>query len=244
MKTVSQIGALFDIDGTLLPPPSLEWRFIAYLLARDQIPTRNAWRWLAQATKTFALHLRAAILANKQYLHGLRESLVADWDQSLDAAHCRPLRFEPAGLDRLDWHLSQQHRVFLVSGTLEPLARVTQQRLGRALDVRATRLKISAGHWTGDIAGRHMSGGAKADALLDLAKKYEIALDRSYAYGNSIKDAPMLESVGHPRAVNPSWRLADFALSRGWEICSWPQPPVLTDANGNAEPSLAPRNAR
>jgi HAD superfamily hydrolase (TIGR01490 family) len=243
LKTASQTGAFFDIDGTLLPPPSLEWRFIAYLLAHDQIPTRNAWRWLAQAAKTFAMHPRAALLANKQYLHGLHESLVAAWEQSLDA-HCRPLRFAPAGLETLDWHLSQQHRVFLVSGTLEPLAHVAQQRLSRAIEVRATRLAVSAGRWTGDIAGRHMSGDAKAHALRDLANKYEIALHRSYAYGDSITDAPMLESVGHPRAVNPSWRLADFALSRGWEICSWRQESVLNRTEGNAEPSLAPRNAR
>jgi hypothetical protein len=37
MNSPQNVGAFFDLDGTLLPPPSLEWRFIGYLLERDQI---------------------------------------------------------------------------------------------------------------------------------------------------------------------------------------------------------------
>lgn len=221
------VAAFFDIDGTLLPSPSLEWRFIAYLLAHDQIPAGNAGRWMAQAAKTLFKGMRTAILGNKQYLRGLNESLVSEWEQSLDAKGGTPLRFWAAALERISSHSAQGHRVFLVSGTLEPLASVAEQRLTRELGpqgasaICATRAEICDRRFTGRIVGEHMSCEAKARALRELADRHGLALRLSYAYGDSIKDAAMLDAVGHPRAVNPSWRLADLALSRGWEICAW-----------------------
>lgn len=248
----SAIGAFFDIDGTLLPGPSLEWRFIAYLLAHDEIPTANARRWLAQAARTCLVHPRAAIFSNKRYLAGLRESLVADWEKSLEARGGKPLSFSPGGLQQIAWHLAQRHRVFLVSGTLEPLAHVAERRITYAperLGVCATRLEVRGDYWTGRIGGEHMSGGAKARALRGLAERHGLALERSYAYGNSIKDAAMLDLAGHPRAVNPSWRLTDFALSRGWEIRAWRDAAATapagsaSDANGEADAALAAKGA-
>ena len=41
MNATQKIGAFFDLDGTLLAPPSLEWRFIGYLMERDEIRTRK-----------------------------------------------------------------------------------------------------------------------------------------------------------------------------------------------------------
>lgn len=229
MSDGKHIGAFFDIDGTLLDAPSLEWRFIAYLLAHDEIPTRNACRWLAHAMKNAVVHGRAAIPWNKQYLAGLRESLVTDWEQPLEALNAEGaarLRFSTAGLERIDRHLARQHRVFLVSGTLEPLAQMTQRMIGCGTDVCATRLEICAGQWTGALAGEHMSGNAKGRALQELAVRHGLALARSYAYGNAISDVPMLEAVGHPRAVNASWRLRHLAETRGWETCVWRDAPA------------------
>lgn len=218
------VGAFFDIDGTILPAPSLEWRFIAYLLTRDQIPARNVWRWLAHAMKRAMVHPRNPISGNKRYLSGLRESLVSDWERSLEArarAGAAGLGFSAAALERIDWHLAQQHRVFLVSGTLEPLAAVAKRTIRRDVGVCATRPEICDGHWTGALAGEHMSGNAKARAIRELAQRHGLALARSHAYGNTISDRPMLEAVGHPRAVNASWRLRHLALSRSWKTSVW-----------------------
>ena len=43
-------------------------------------------------------------------------------------------------------------------------------------------------------------------------------LHQCYAYSDSISDLPMLDSVGHPVAVNPDSRLNQIALERGWPI--------------------------
>lgn len=217
------VGAFFDLDGTLLDGPSLEWRFIWYLLAQREIAPRNASRWLAYALSKAVKGSRDAIWGNKFYLSRLRESLAADWDKSLETRkNALPgLKFSTAALETIQWHLARQHRVFVVSGTPEPLAWVAKRRIGLDIGICATQLEVSMGRWTGKLVGPHMTGLAKARAVHSLAEQHGLALSRSYAYGNSIFDAPMLEAVANPRAVNASPGLVHFARSRGWQMCVW-----------------------
>ena len=228
--THHETAAFFDLDGTLLPAPSLEWRFIEYLLEHSKISLRQFARGFATFGK-FCLHdLQAASEGNKAYLVGLPESLFTDWEHSLLPRSLAPFA---RGLQRIRWHLAQQHRIFFVSGTLEPLAQVAARHaatLIRAanapgfsahIEVCATRLVTREGRWTGDIAGEHCSGKAKACALRVLAAEHGLDLQRSFAYGNGIGDVPMLAAVGFGMAINPSTRLERAARVRGWKICDW-----------------------
>ena len=61
-----------------------------------------------------------------------------------------------------------------------------------------------------------MWGPAKADAVEQWAEENNVRLDRSYAYSDSYFDAPLLDLVGHPVAVNPDTRLAATAALKGW----------------------------
>lgn len=223
MSAPKKIGAFFDLDGTLLPAPSLEWRFLAYLLSREEMGGAEIARWLAHCAKTLPRDPRAATSGNKAYLAGLRESLAADWEDSL--APGSPLFFA-AGIERMAWHLAQGHRVFLVSGTLEPLARAVARRLPGRVDVCATALEARDGRWTGRIAGVHMSGEAKGRAVRSLAARFSLALWESYAYGNSISDLPMLDFVGRRVAVNPRAGLRRIVRREVWESCVWREPPT------------------
>jgi HAD superfamily hydrolase (TIGR01490 family) len=222
MSTGEGIGAFFDIDGTLLPPPSLEWRFVGWLIARDEIGGRDVVRWLGRFARTILHDPHGATLANKMYLAGLRESLASDWENSL-APDSLPVF--AGGIERIGWHLARGHRVFLASGTLGPLARAVAQCLSEQLEVRATELESSGGLWTGRLAGEHLSDKAKARAVRALAARYGLDLGESYAYGNCLADLPMLECVGRPVAVNPCVGLERIACteadSRRWQICTW-----------------------
>lgn len=220
-----RIGAFFDLDGTLLPRPSLEWRFIAYLLAREEMGGAEIGRWLARCAKTLLLDPRSATRGNKVYLAGLRESLAADWQDSL--APGSP-QFFAAGIERMAWHLAQGHRVFLVSGTLEPLARAAARHLPGPVEVCATLLETRGGCWTGRIAGAHVSGEAKGRAVRSLAARFGLALWESYAYGNSVADLPMLDAVGRRVAVNPRAGLRRIARREDWESCVWAKPAAAT----------------
>jgi HAD superfamily hydrolase (TIGR01490 family) len=227
--SASKIGAFFDLDGTLLAKPSLEWRFFCHLLARDEIKSAAVLRWLGNWAKKLLQNPRAAVDGNRWYLTGLRESLASDWVNSLEPGSC-PM--SPEGLARISWHITQQHQVFLVSGTLAPLARTIARNLPGNIEVVATELEVCDGHWTGRLAGGHMSGKAKCRALRALAEQRGLRLELGYAYGNQIADLPMLESVGHPFAVNPAARLRRVARKRGWPICSWTAPPVAVRDEG------------
>jgi HAD superfamily hydrolase (TIGR01490 family) len=236
----TKIGAFFDIDGTLLPAPSLEWRFAGSLLARDEIRGASIIRWLALGATTLLRDPCAALASNKRYLEHLRECVVADWENSLAAVSPAADSFSlfTEGIERISWHLAQRHRVFLVSGTLGPLARAVAKRFRGAVGVCATELEVRDGRWTGRLAGEHVSGAAKTRAIRNLARKYDLYLACSYAYGDRLADAPMLEAVGHPVAVNPSKRLSRLANDRKWQVCRWNlSQPAPSSASGQLVPA-------
>jgi HAD superfamily hydrolase (TIGR01490 family) len=229
MKSPAQIGAFFDLDGTLLPPPSLEWRFIAWLGARDQVDGGHLARWLGHFAQNIWHDPYAATLENKRYLCGLRESLATAWESSL--APDSP-RFFPAGVERIARHHAQGHRVILVTGTLGPLARAAARRLPGPIEVCASELETCGGRWAGRLAGEHLRGEAKARAVRRLAERHDLDLAESYAYGNCLADLPMLETVRHAVAVNPEVGLERIACSeseignrgaykRHWRVCAW-----------------------
>jgi HAD superfamily hydrolase (TIGR01490 family) len=239
MSSPEKIGAFFDLDGTLLREPSLEWRFLAYLLERDEIRTANVARWLAHAARTVFIDPRRATHANKHYLAGIPESVVADW---VDAFAAEAFPGFPEGIGRVDWHFERGHQIFFVTGTLAPLARAFACRLPCHVAISATEIEVLDQHFTGRLAGPHMDLGAKARAVREWAAARNLDLAQSYAYGNQVSDAPMLEAVGSPVAVNPSWRLARVARKRRWTICSWSDPGTAPEIAGHR--SLAPKVAR
>jgi HAD superfamily hydrolase (TIGR01490 family) len=233
------IGAFFDLDGTLVAPPSLEWQFFGYLLGCDTIGGAELGRWLRQCAKDLLQDPRAATTGNKMHLAGLREQLVADW---ADTVAPDSLRLFPEGIKRIAWHVAQGHRIFLVSGTLKPLAEVLAPRLPGPVEICATELEARDGRWTGLVAGERMSGETKARTIQRLAARFGLTLRDSYAYGNSIADLPMLGTVGHRMAVNPSSRLRRIARTEGWQSCNWDKP-VVANAYEAAR-RLRPRAAR
>ena len=218
MTMPERIGAFFDVDGTLLSPPSLEWRFIAFLLARDELSTRDIVRWSIRFAKTIVTDPRGARVGKKRYLTGLRTSLAEEFEQSL-ADDALPLY--TAALERMIWHWSQGHRVFLVSGTLDCLANAVARQLPGPVEIAATELDVCQGRWTGQMVGAHRSGEEKGRAARNLAGRFGLSLWESYAYGNSPDDLPMLDSVGRRVVVNPPARLRQIASSEGWQICQW-----------------------
>jgi fatty acyl-CoA reductase len=257
MTAPQKIGAFFDLDGTLLSPPSLEWRFIGYLLERDQISSTHVASWLVHFAKAILRDPHQAIQGNKFYLAGINESLVNDWETDL-APQSSPedsLPLFDQGLQRIAWHHVQGHRIFLITGTLAPLARMIARRISAQLrapiEVRATQLAVSpkgwhshswlrsSNQWTGRLTSDHMSHKAKSQALKTAAATHNLDLAKSYAYGNSTADVRMLESVAHPRAVNPSRRLARVAQQNSWPTSHWTEA-APTISNSHAA-RLAPK---
>lgn len=243
----ARVAAFFDLDGTLLPLPSLEQRFFSALRYRREIPVKNYLLYLREALKLLPSGIGAVAHANKMYLQGVPSLKESGAEKRSDScAHksgqqdegqaSMPPRRNPrwpvphfleACVERVAWHATQGHAIAIVSGTLEPLANLAARTLeaelafrGIATKIRvcATRLEESDGRWTGRILGQAMFGSAKARAILSLAEEMSLDLSGSWAYGDNAQDRCMLAAVGNPAAVNPTPKLARIARKQGWPI--------------------------
>jgi HAD superfamily hydrolase (TIGR01490 family) len=230
-----RIGAFFDLDGTLLAPPSLERRFALFLLRRSALGPAQGVRWLAQFLRTACFSFRVATEANKAYLHGVPLRLAEEWAASLKRT---PLPWFAEGLRRIEWHAARGHRIYLVSGTLAPLARIAAHTLPARIEIHATEIETSLGRWTGKRAGELISGDAKAHVVAHVAGRDGIDLPHSFAYGDSIADAPMLHLVGNPAAVNLSPRLKRLALERRWLVIEWHNRPAVGGPSRRGSPAV------
>ena len=252
-----KIAAFFDLDGTLVALPSLERRFFRGLRSSRAIHAKNYLLWLAEAVRLLPRGINGILQGNKMYLRGVRImdecdarsgnafSRHEDGHQgggrapAFARSNARlpvPIFLEQ-GVERVAWHAKQEHVIALISGTLEPLAREAARELeaqlarrGRrvAIRVMATQLEEKDGKWTGRILGEAMFGEAKARAARRVAAEARFDLERCYAYGDSLSDRWLLESVGRAAAVNPSNDLASIARKRGWATLNWQKEESLT----------------
>lgn len=229
--------AFFDVDGTLLPHPSLERRFFWHLLRHGKIPPMNYLRWAAQMLRLGATNLATSTQLNKMYLRGLPANILSQ--PGLQQGRWIP-EFFPAAIQRVWWHALRGDEIVLVTGTLAPLAHIVKAALERELlwrgvetqiAVVATRLVTPNGRWMGSIAGVPMFGEAKAAAARNLAALRRIPLSQCFAYGDHALDRPMLAIVGNSFAANPDSRLRRIALRNGWQVLHWsPCPPRAASA--------------
>lgn len=215
-------AAFFDIDGTLVPEPPLERRLFRELRRRGAIPLMNYARWALETTRLLPRGLAAVTQGNKRYLHGLRA------EQLLEAVE--PIAFFEEGVARADWHARRGEAIVLVTGMIKPLARVVAMALECELEahglecevfVCGTRLEERGGIFTGRVLGEANFGEAKRRAIATFARAMQIHLRESHAYGNTLRDQPMLETVGHAHAVNPGREFAQLANLCDWAIWHW-----------------------
>jgi HAD superfamily phosphoserine phosphatase-like hydrolase len=255
----ARVAAFFDLDGTLLPLPSLEHRFFQMLRYRREIPAKNYLLWLREGLKLLPRGFNAVMHANKMYLQGVQsfDERGAEncgnspWHKGGHQAEGRPStppknnprwpvpRFFEDGVERVAWHARKGHTIVIVSGTLEPLACAAAVALmlrlavsGTAVSVAlcATKLEEIGGRWTGRILGEAMFGEAKARAVRAVAEEMRLDLSQSWAYGDSAQDRWMLASVGNPTAVNPTAQLSRIARKRGWPVLRWRAEKDLTQS--------------
>lgn len=125
----------------------------------------------------------------------------------------------------IDQHRRSGHDVVIVSSSGIEIVEPIGELLG-ADRVIGTRMVAEDGRYTGDIEF-YAYGEAKADAIGALAAAQGYDLAASSAYSDSATDLPMLETVGHPHAVNPDRALRRCAVDRQWPILAFAQPMPL-----------------
>jgi HAD superfamily hydrolase (TIGR01490 family) len=117
-------------------------------------------------------------------------------------------------------HLVARHRedgqpVYIVSAALQEIVDALAHDLGFDGALGTVAELGDDGVYTGH-SERALHGGAKADAVRELAEREGIDLAASFAYSDSHTDLPFLEAVGRPVVVNPDRELRRVARERGW----------------------------
>jgi HAD superfamily hydrolase (TIGR01490 family) len=122
-------------------------------------------------------------------------------------------------------HRAAGRDVVLVSTSGDEMVRPIGELLG-ITDIIATRMVVEDGRYTGAV-DFYAAGPNKAIAVRKLAAERSYDLADSYAYSDSISDTPLLETVGHPTAVNPDRALRRVAMERGWPVLEFRHPVPL-----------------
>ncbi len=224
-------AAFFDLDKTVIARASIAAFgrpfYKGGLISRSTVVR-------ALASQFVYLHLGAS----EQKLDKVRESvllLTRGWSQSEVSRIVRdtldqvvePIIYAEA-LDLIERHQAAGRRVYLVSASPEEIVRPLAEYLGVDGCIASRAVLDVTGRYTGEMAF-YAYGPFKAEAIARLAAAEGVDLDASYAYSDSYTDAPMLEVVGHPVAVNPDRVLARLARDRGWETAQFVRPVRLRD---------------
>ena len=217
----SNIGAFFDFDETLLDIESSRLGF-RYLWERRlvsfgfilKVLTLNFFykrHWLSDE--------KMAMMLIRFY----RNRLLEDFQQGAAAfyqEHLKP-HLAPNIHARVNEHRRQGHRLILISGSVRYMLEPVAEDL-RFDHLLCTDLEIGDdGLLTGRAKGPICLNSNKRILAEMLARKVNIDLASSYAYGNHQSDLPLLELIGHPHVVEPTDPLKKVALAKKWPILTY-----------------------
>jgi HAD superfamily hydrolase (TIGR01490 family) len=218
-------AAFFDLDKTIIAKSStLAFSRPFYdggLLSRRAV-LRSA----------YAQFMFAASGADHDQLEKMRNYLtqmIAGWDVEVvrrsvnETLHAiiDPIVYDEA-VELIEQHHAAGRDVVIVSASGTEVVEPIGEMLG-ADHVVATRLVEVDGRYTGEVE-YYAYGPNKAKAMKEMAEEYGYDLSASFAYSDSETDAPMLEVVGHPFAVNPDKTLRRLAEENGWPILTFTSP--------------------
>jgi HAD superfamily hydrolase (TIGR01490 family) len=148
---------------------------------------------------------------------------VRDFENVAESAWRRSIapKVFPEMIERINHHKSQGHEIWLLTASPQGLASVMARDLTLTGAI-GTTLEEKDGAFTGEIDGELLHGPLKAKAAVQHALESGVNLAHCYAYSDSAADIPLLESVGHPVAVNPDHTLLAHATELSWPIL-WPE---------------------
>jgi HAD superfamily phosphoserine phosphatase-like hydrolase len=238
----ARVAAFFDLDGTLLPLPSVERRLFRVLRYHREIPMKNYFLWLREALKLVPRGIGCVMHANKMYLrgaHSFDQRGVENRTDSYEHGHswrrkasqgegqvslppnCNPRwpvpHFFQEGVERVAWHAMQGHAIVIVSGTLEPLAIAAARTLEMELKARGIAAGIQVFATKLEESHGRWTGRILGEAIFGEAKARAI-----FALAEEMS-----------LALSQSWAYGDSAQDR-WMLESVGNPAAV-----NPTPKLA-----
>ena len=239
--SVAPSAAFFDLDKTIIAKSST----LAFGKPFYQGGLINRRTVLRSAYAQFVFALAGADGDQMDRMRDYLTAMCTGWDvqQIRDIVNetlheiIDPLVYNEA-VELIAGHKAAGRDVVIISSSGEEVVRPIGEMVG-ADHVIATRMVVLDGKYTGEIE-YYAYGRNKADGLRELAEQRGYDLSDCYAYSDSITDAPMLEAVGHPFAVNPDKALRRLALDNKWTILAFTNAvPLRERLSGLKPPSRA-----
>ena len=114
-------------------------------------------------------------------------------------------------------HLNAGYEVWLVTASPQDFAELIAEKLGFT-GALGTQAETKDGKYTGNLIGPLLHGKEKASAVIKLTNERKINIKECFAYSDSHNDLPLLNTVGHPNAINPDAKLRIISFSSGWPV--------------------------
>ncbi|MGJ9417246.1 HAD family hydrolase [Massilia sp. CMS3.1] len=214
--------ALFDLDHTLLPIDSdYEWgQFLVRIGAVDALE-------YARRNDGFFAQYQAGTLDPVEYLEFALGTLARFPRRELEAMHAHYMAeviqpaVRPAALALVQRHLDAGDLVAIITATNHYVTAPIAKLFGVEHHIAAMPETDADGKLTGRLAGTPTSGPGKVvhmHAWLDSLGRPFDSFESSHFYSDSHNDIPLLSSVSHPVATNPSAALATHANAQGWPL--------------------------
>lgn len=110
--------------------------------------------------------------------------------------------------DRIEFHKKMGHKVFFISGSPDFLVSKMAEKY-EVTEYRGSLYKVDEENkFTGEIV-QMWDSLSKQRVLDELIEKYNVDLEKSYAYGDTTGDLSMLRMMGNPVAINPNMPLVE-----------------------------------
>jgi HAD superfamily hydrolase (TIGR01490 family) len=213
-----EVGAFFDLDGTLVAG------FTAIAHASDRILRGQAKIGevfgVVEASVRYRLgrmQFERLLVRAAGYLRG--ESLV-ELDEIGERLYVEAIAEQVYPLMRrvVEAHQQRGHTVALSSSALTIHAEPVARALGIDHVLCNTFELDENGLLTGTVNRPIIWGRQKAAAVQRFCDAHAVNLKGSYFYADGDEDASLMELVGHPRPVNPRPGLAAMAADRSWPV--------------------------
>ncbi len=208
--------AIFDFDGTLIPNPSSELRFVHFLVRRKRLGFGDLARSMAFAARWWPRYGRHVMKENKAYLARIPVAEAEVLAREFVPAVVLPL-LRPAMMERLRRHQADGDTVALLTGVPSFIARP----ICDALQIEhciACECEISEGRFLPQPPHQHPFCEEKLVLAQRLCEKLGRSMKQVTAYADSIHDRALLAAAGVPVAVFPDRALAAVTRQRGWAI--------------------------
>jgi HAD superfamily hydrolase (TIGR01490 family) len=237
-------AAFFDLDKTIIAKSSV----LAFGRPFYQNGLLNRRAVLRSAYAQFVFALAGADEDQIERMRAYLTSMCSGWDVAQvreivsETLHeiIDPIVYDEA-VELIGEHKAAGREVVIVSSSGEEVVAPIGAMLG-ADHVIATQMLVADGKYTGEL-GRYAYGPEKAVAIRELAEACGYDLQQSYAYSDSATDVPMLETVGHPFAVNADRALRKVATERGWPMLTFSNAVPLRERISGLRPEHAAATA-